>query len=238
MLKFVICEDNEEFAKKVKFIIDKVMIPYDYDYRALHFKECDKKLAQIITDTTEPKIYILDIQLPKLSGVEIAERIRKYDWKSIIIMLTAFNEYKNDIFAKRVMVLDYIDKRKYEKTLEDTLKKALAIVNEEKYLYFKFDNVLQRVAHNDILYVKAALNKKSIIVCRKGVEYEVNKPLYRLHEELKPHFYKAHKSYLVNVNNIKSVNTAINTVTFKNGVSEPLMSNRLKKGLAEYVKRF
>ena len=88
------------------------MIKNNLAYKKYSFKDYDEKFYKKIDEDLTAKIYILDIQLPKLSGVEIAERIRKYDWKSIIIMLTAFNEYKNDIFAKRVMVLDYIDKRK------------------------------------------------------------------------------------------------------------------------------
>ena len=43
------------------------------------------------------KIYILDIELPIVSGLEIASEVREMDDDSIIIFVTAHPECKNDI---------------------------------------------------------------------------------------------------------------------------------------------
>lgn len=239
MLKFIICDDNENIVEKVKLIVNKVMMPLDYDYKTLRFKEYSETLGKIIKNNDEQKIYILDVQMPNLSGIEMAERIRKYDWNSIIIMLTAYGEYKNDVFTSRLMVLDYINKcSNYEKTLENSLKTALTILDGKKILFFNFKNVLHRIPYDEILYIKAGLNKKSYIMCTKGTEYEVNKPLHILYDELKPYFCQSHRSYIVNVSKVKKINHKDDTITFKNGQTLPLLSQRMKKGFEEYVRNF
>lgn len=236
MLKFVICDDNKEFVNKVKLSVDRVMMPFNDEYKTIRFTECNENLIKIIK-SEDPKIYILDVQMPRINGIELASRIRQYDYKSVIIMLTSFNDYKSDVFAKRVMALNYINKKNFEKPLEDTLKKALEIINGKRHIAVSFDGNTEIIPYENILYVKSSLNKKSILVCTNG-EYPVNRPLYSIYEEMKPYFHRSHKSYIVNVTKIKTVNTAARTVTFKNGVTERLLSNRLAKEFTEYARNF
>ena len=54
-------------------------------------------------------------------------------------------------------------------------------------------------------------------------------------KKLGPSFFQSHKSCLVNVEQIKKINYADNTITFQNNESVYLLSNRNKKGLREYV---
>ena len=51
-------------------------------------------------------------------------------------MLTSYNDYKNDIFAKKVMALDYIDKEGFEEPLKDTIKRAVEIMHGKNTLIF------------------------------------------------------------------------------------------------------
>ena len=120
MLQFVICDDDKEFIEKVKLEIGKVMMKIDEEYKTYLFTEANENLVKMIKSDT-PKIYILDVQMPKINGIELASKIRQQDYKSIIIMLTSFNDYKNDIFAKKVMALDYINKEGFEEPLKDTI---------------------------------------------------------------------------------------------------------------------
>ena len=95
MLQFVICDDDKEFIEKVKLEIGKVMMKIDEEYKTYLFTEANENLVKMIKSDT-PKIYILDVQMPKINGIELASKIRQQDYKSIIIMLTSFNDYKND----------------------------------------------------------------------------------------------------------------------------------------------
>ena len=98
MLRFIICEDNKEFIMKINTIINKVMMPYNFEYKINKFTQYNKEVGEIIAKKNETKIYILDIELPEISGLEIASEIRENDLESIIIFVTSHNECRNDIF--------------------------------------------------------------------------------------------------------------------------------------------
>ena len=115
MIKFVICEDSDEALETAGKYVIKAMMNYDIEYKVLKFKEYNNKFKKVMDDDTDIKIYILDIELPTISGLEIASEIREYDDESIIIFVTAHSECKNDIFYSRLGAIDFISKyNRYE----------------------------------------------------------------------------------------------------------------------------
>ncbi|WP_279403862.1 LytR/AlgR family response regulator transcription factor [Secundilactobacillus kimchicus] len=50
--------------------------------------------------------FILDIELPSSSGINVAKEIRKHNLNVPIIFLTNFSEYMEDVF--QVQTFDYI----------------------------------------------------------------------------------------------------------------------------------
>ena len=93
MINFVVCEDNKIILQKNIDIINKTMFKNNENYRIYQFTNNDKKLQEIIKDDIGYKIYILDIELESVSGIDIARDIRKIDNKSIIIISTTYVEY-------------------------------------------------------------------------------------------------------------------------------------------------
>ena len=85
MIKFVICEDSDEALETAGKYVIKAMMNYDIEYKVLKFKEYNNKFKKVMDDDTDIKIYILDIELPTVSGLEIASEIRENDDESIII---------------------------------------------------------------------------------------------------------------------------------------------------------
>ena len=98
MIKFVICEDSNEALETANKYVVKTMMKYDIEYKILKFNKYDKEFKKVMNDDNDIKIYILDIELPIVSGLEIASEIRENDDDSIIIFVTAHSECKNDIF--------------------------------------------------------------------------------------------------------------------------------------------
>lgn len=102
MIRFVICDDNVEVVEKTRLIVNKVMMPYDYDYKITRFKSYNSTFESIIKNNDEQKIYILDIELPGTTGLDIADKIREHDWNSIIIILTSHYECQDLVFEGRM----------------------------------------------------------------------------------------------------------------------------------------
>ena len=119
--------------------INMSLSSYDVDYRINKYGSYNDEFEQIIKDG-DRKIYILDIDSRKTSGLEVASKIREYDWESIIIVISSFNKNINDIFYTRLMVLDFICKYdEYDKRLIDDVRMAIYIIDKNKVFTFKYN---------------------------------------------------------------------------------------------------
>ena len=72
-----------------------------------------------------PHILILDIEMPGITGLEAAERIRQKDWNCSIIFLTAFDEFSYAKKAITVGALDYLLKPCAEKELLSVVEEGI-----------------------------------------------------------------------------------------------------------------
>ena len=238
MLRFITCDDEKEALEKTVLAIRTVMMPHDYDYRISKFTKYNEELEKIIKTPGEQKVYILDIEMEKVSGLEIASEIRENgDWESMIIFVSAHPECKDDIFYSRLMALDFISKYfNYEKRLEESLTQILDIYNIKNTLIFNYDYVTYRVPIGKILYIeKITSNKKCLIVTESGEKFEVVVTLKELMSKLTKDFYQSHKSCIVNTKKIYQVDYIDNLITFYNNTQTNLLSSRSKKGLKKYV---
>ena len=240
MLRFIICEDNQQFMDKIKTIINKAMMIYNFDYKISKFSEYNKEVEKIIKDENEQKIYILDIELPKISGLEIASTIRENDMDSTIIFLTVHNECRNDVFYSRLLALDYIPKdRLWTDRFEETIKHTVKAINRKRVLLYQFNYSSYRVPLKDIVYIDKVQDvQKCLIHTDNGEIFEITSGVAALARRLGPCFFQTHKACIVNVEKIKSVNYAQGIITFLNGESVYLLSVRQKKGLRDYVSRY
>lgn len=240
MMRFIIFEDNKEFRERISTIINKVMMPYNFEYKINKYREYNKEVEKVITDKKDLKIYILDVELPEISGLEIASGIRNVDLDSIIIFLTSHRECQNDIFYSRLQAIDYINKNSlWPDRFENTLKYSIKNINRRRILSYEFNYSSYRLPINNILYVeKIQDDQKCEITMDDGSKYLIKTSIKSLNEKLGPSFYQSHKSCLVNVEKIRRINYPENIITFHNGESVYLLSNRNKKGLREYVENY
>lgn len=239
MIEYIVCEDNIEVIKEVNFLINKVMMSSEYDYKVSKFNDYNDKLLEIIKNKIDQKIYILDIGLPSTTGLDIAELIRKYDYNSIIIILTINNYCKGDALSSRLMVLDYISKQNnYKKILEDTLKTAINILDQKKVLKFEYCNTLYRYSYDEILYIKSSFGTVSIIVLETGEEIQINKTLLYLKKNLGFPFEYSQKGCLVNVDKIKKLDLYNKEITFTNNIKINKVSYKFGRELKQYVRNY
>lgn len=239
MIKFILYDDKEENLKRTSKIINKIMIDYETEYRIEKFREYNQKLERIITkDNNDAKIYFIDIEVPGVDGMALASKIREHDWNSIIIFLTIHEEFKINALAERLMMLDYICKKnEYEKQITETTKTAIKVLDKnKKILKYKFNSIIYRIPINQILYItKIPLSKKCSINTINNEKYEIAGSISEVKKLLGKEFKQSHKSCLVNVENVKLVDSCNNIIIFKNGQSIDLLSIRMKKEFEEYV---
>ena len=100
MVNFIICDDNQEIVNKVGHIVDEEMMKNQISYKKHVFNDYDSKFTKIVESKIPCKIYILDIETPTSSGIDIARMIRDIDMESVIIFLTSHDELGYTVLKK------------------------------------------------------------------------------------------------------------------------------------------
>ena len=110
MVNVIICDDNEIDRIKIEKVTSMFMQKNKIEYDLYSFADYNKKFYSIVERNIPFKIYLLDIETPSKSGVDVARDIRRKDVDSVIIFLTAHEELGNTILKKDLMFLSFINK--------------------------------------------------------------------------------------------------------------------------------
>lgn len=239
MINFIVCDDNKEFLKKEKQIIDRFMMKYDIDYKIHLFSEYDKEFDHVVINDIGFKIYLLDIQTKNGSGLDAARKIREEydDWVSVIIIITAFNEFKYEALGNRLYLLDFINKLNncYEKIKEDLEIALKHYNNRNKSLKYEYNHILKQVEFRHIIYIEKEPDSKRCIIKTTYGEQVINKTLNETMKLLDKRFIKTSRSMIVNTDFIREYNFKENKLIFTTGDFTYQISRTMKKGLKQYV---
>lgn len=236
-MNFIIYEDDFIFTDMYKSIIFKLMCNSNIDYHIIEFNSYDKKMIDCINKLKGSKIFILDIEVKGKSGFEVAKEIRDLkDYLSPIIIVTEHEEYCLVGYLRKILMLDFISKRKDLNTsLEESLQLALNIVDSRPSLKYSYRGESFRIYLEDILYIEKKLNDNNSIIVSKNGEFEIPRSISVLASELpKNMFYKSHRSCLVNISNILFVDYDNSVISFGN-IKTNLLSRSNRKGLKERI---
>lgn len=186
-------------------------------------KSCGNAFEAIEYLSTNPiDIMFLDINMPKLSGLNLLKTIKI---KPFVILTTAYSEYAVEGFE--LSVTDYLLKPfSFERFLQAVLKVPSAEKSEKqinaskevaKYIFVKSEKTLLKLDFDDIMYVEAYGNYLKIH-CQKVLL--TPQTLSTFYEQLPTNFIRIHKSFIINFDALKGVEG--NQVIMKNEVRLPI----------------
>lgn len=236
MFEFIVCDDQVMFSKGIVKLIDSIFMKNSFDYTIKSFSNYDDNFEEIIKRKGS-KIYILDIELNNgISGIDIARKIREYDWNSTIIMLTSHSEMGYDVLKAQIMVLDFISKfEDYKLRLTQLIEKIIEKENIKGVIHYTNKGYSYRIDISNILYiVKEPLGRKCKVVTING-EYDITCTLSEIMTRLDENFYLTHRSCIVNAAHIEHVDWTNGIIIFDKGQEINLLSRERKKGLKNYV---
>lgn len=148
-------------------------------------------------------LLFLDIQMNGKNGMEVAAELRRRDKKTILIFVTALEEYvfqAFDVGAFHYLVKP-IDDMKFAKVLgkaveELNSQRADVAGTEEKYLMIHNGGVHTKVILDDILYAEV-FNRK-IVLHKMNETIEYYGKMSDLEALAGDNFFRPHRAYLIN----------------------------------------
>ena len=182
----------------------------------------------------------LDISMPNITGLELADSIMQLEPKTFIIFQTAYSEFALDAYKSGGMA--YLMKPIESNDIKNILEKIRNFKTsseESKKILGKRGDKLYLIDINDIYYIKADLDE--VIVKIKETDAYVRRKIGDLETLLNgKNFFRVHRSYIVNVDKIKSMKSVEQSklqISF-DGIAEIITSSKEgAKDFREYIER-
>ena len=151
-------------------------------------------------------LVFLDIQMPELSGINFMKIVGD---KVKYILTTAYSEFALEGYEHNV--IDYLLKpitiSRFQKGIKKAKERFASVQETEKNFFFiKSSGQQHKILFDDILYIESI--KDYVNIKTKNQEYIVLDTLKSMEEKLPDSlFCRVHKSYILNLNQIKSVDS-------------------------------
>lgn len=162
-------------------------------------------------ESNEIDVIFLDINMPKMSGLEF---LRTLTNSPHIVITTAYREFAVESFE--LNVLDYLVKpipfgrflkaiNKIQSRIHlEKEKLTETAIKEEPFIFLKVDKKMMKIKLNDILYIESL--KDYIKVFTVIGDFLVHKSMNSISDELpSDHFLRIHRSFTIAINKITAV---------------------------------
>ena len=201
----------------MRMVVRKLIERAD-DYALVGEAENGEELLALF-EQTRPEVVFMDVEMPGMSGVECARLIQDKNPKTIMVFVTAHEEYMADAFEvyafdyllkpfrlERAMhTLDLIRQRLRESAgAQDAPQKPVRF-NAPARIMLRHREGVSFVDLNDILLVQRE-ERATVVYVADGGRFVTGDTLGEMEERLpEGMFFRTHKSYIVNINHIESI---------------------------------
>lgn len=212
MLNFVLCDDSQTAIKKLSKMLEAIIIQNKLDGQIVFSTPNPSDLLKYVKNNPV-NVVILDIDLNNdISGLKIAETIRKQDKNIYIIFITGHLEY--GLMAYRYKTFDYIAKPLTSERFQETILRLYEDVSNDNPRYIRLDNNKTIIPENSVKYIQK--DGMKLVFSTDTRTYEVYNSFNKVAPILPRQFVRCHKSYIVNLDKINNINFATNTISFDN----------------------
>jgi two-component system LytT family response regulator/two-component system response regulator LytT len=223
-LRILIADDEAPARSELSFQLEQL------DDVEIVDQAADGLQAVSLAETLTPDVVLLDIQMPGLTGFEVARQLLEREVPSHVVFVTAFDQYAIEAFE--VSAVDYLLKPVEPARLAQMIQRVRRLVAAErdtrngplanKELERIVQYVAERQSRRERLAVKvgerlllvqaedivsASLADEVITIVTGSATGTSNyRTLDELHSHLDPTvFLRVHRSHIVNVNKIKEI---------------------------------
>lgn len=197
--------------------------------------------ALIEATKTKFDVIFMDISMPQMSGLELANTILALEPKTFIVFQTAYSEYAIEAF--KIGGIDYLLKPVEADEVKRVCEKIKVFKqnsdSSDGKLLGKRGNKIYLIKLEDIYFIKADLDE--VIIRIKDADVYVKRKIGDLQKLLDvKKFFRIHRSIIVNVDKIKSMESVEQsklTISFEDIDSVVTSSKDGAKEFREYLER-
>lgn len=201
-MRIAICDDEEVQRKLIKRYLEEWagkngIIP------EIRLFSSGEEFSFAWEDDRSYDLLIFDIEMGKLSGMELAGNIRRQDEEIPILFVTGYDSYMAQGYEVAALhyLLKPVNAEKFFAVMDKLKKKG----KQEEKLFFQADNGSLSLPVSKIWYVEARAHH--CILYTADEEYVLYSSISEMAQYLgkRKEFMRCHRSYLVNVQHIAAI---------------------------------
>ena len=226
MLRIALCDDNrQQRGATGKLLLDYGAARPHLAVKVSVFSSGLEVLAAA-EEAGDFDLYVLDVVMPGLSGIQLGMRLREVGSASPIIYLTVSPEYAVDSYATRAFhyLMKPVDREKLFTVLDRAVEK---LRKNERALTLELPGELVRVPLYEIRCLEV---RQNYVTVHAKEDYTVKKPLGEFQRELDERFFRTGRSCIVNLACVRRVTRT--EVFLDGGLTMPL-----SRGLYDAINR-
>lgn len=201
MLRISICDDEQDMLSKVQEVTELFFRTHCVDYSINTYQHSDN-LQYDLQDGISYDLFLLDIEMPGMDGMDLAKEINTILPMAKIIFITSHLEFA--VAAYEYSVFRYIPKNMIGEKLTAALEDFYKLYGLERndYYLIKVKNHVEKLSYRDIFYVLKD-GKYAVFYLRNKQIASIRKTLSQVYAEInQEYFYFADRGCIINLANV------------------------------------
>lgn len=235
MFRIAICDDESHFTEGLKELLSGYMMEKGFVFEIDTYSS-GEALVELGIEVVRYTVVFLDINMDKVDGIMVAEKIRKVSREVFIVFVTAYVDYSLEGY--RLDVIRYL--LKGNSNFQSKVNECMdAIIDKMNYSVtkkgFDFKEGRKEISLERLLYIESNLHKLEFHVMEDDMKvYTMYETLNIFETRLAENdFIRIHQSYLVNAKHIKNVVRC--KVILTNGVELSIPKVRYKEVKKKFI---
>ncbi len=234
IINIAVCDDEKDSLENIQKELFQLANTLNITIETYLYTDGNKVVNLIYNNKEDFDILFLDIDMPNISGLEVAKKLREKGSDIILIFISAHEQY---VFESiEYSPFRYIRKNKISEELPLAMKAAFTRLENEKdrNIIIKTDDGEVRLYHSEIMYYEIE-DRRLNIHLSDGTNLLTWKTIKELLKEMNDEkFIKLHSGCVVNVKYISEFSSY--DVTLDNGERLIVSRRRIKDVKEELLK--
>ena len=222
MIYIAICDDEKHMSAHIRSCVSDFFRKKNRETSLRMFSSGEELLSY----NGQIDILFLDIQMKGMDGMETARKLRADQFRGFLVFITVLKEMVFQSFE--VQAYDYlvkpVDEKQFEKTME-RLYASMQNASEDSLLVQK--GYEGRIIPKDEIVFCEVIDRKIYLNLASGDVVDYYERIENLEAKLDKHFYRCHRSYLINLKHLKGYKNG--TACMDNGKKIPVSRLRSKE---------
>ena len=237
MINIVVCDDEKCMSNKIKKLAEDFFRKKKTDISIVEYSSGE----ELLKSNERIDILFLDIGMQGMDGIETGRMLRAHGYNGFLVFITVLKEMVFQSFE--VQPFDYLVKPVQEEHFEKTMERLFHSI-QDRLSPEKVNLLVQKGCESNIISFQdiiccEIIDRKVYLYLASGEIIDYYERIENLEKKLDGRFFRCHRSYLINLNHLKSYRN--NTAYMADGKEIPvsrLRSKEFSKVILQYMREW